>query len=104
MVFLDVGVADAARRIGLNRDRPLLVGNPRAQWVRQMEARRGVYEQVSTVRVLTDGLDPAAVARAVLDALGPLPVPGLRAESLPGREQGGGEPGPEPGLPGGPRR
>nr|MCU0266047.1 AAA family ATPase [Actinomycetes bacterium] len=30
VVFLDVGVADAARRVGFNRDRPLLLGNPRA--------------------------------------------------------------------------
>lgn len=70
VVFLDVGVADAARRIGLNRDRPLLVGNPRAQWVRLMGERRPIYERVSVARVTTDGLDAVEVARAVLTALG----------------------------------
>ena len=70
VVFLDVQVTDAARRIGLNRDRPLLLGNPRAQWLRIMERRRPVYERVATAVVATDGRTPEEVADAVLDALG----------------------------------
>jgi shikimate kinase len=69
VVFLDVGIKDAASRIGLNRDRPLLLGNPRAQWLRLMEARRPVYEEVATVRVDTDGRTAEEVAAAVLQAL-----------------------------------
>lgn len=69
VVFLDVGIADAARRVGLNRDRPLLLGNPRTQWLRLMEARRPVYESVATVRVDTDGRTPDEVADAVLARL-----------------------------------
>jgi shikimate kinase len=69
VVFLDVGVADAARRIGFNRDRPLLLGNPRAQWLRLMENRRAHYERVATVTVQTDGIGPQEVARRVADAL-----------------------------------
>ena len=69
VVFLDVGIKDAASRIGLNRDRPLLLGNPRAQWIRLMEARRPVYEDVATVRVDTDGRSAEEVAVAVLAAL-----------------------------------
>jgi shikimate kinase len=69
VVFLDVGIKDAASRIGLNRDRPLLLGNPRAQWLRLMEARRPVYEEVATVRVDTDGRSPEEVAAEVLQAL-----------------------------------
>ena len=42
-------------RIGFNRDRPLLLGNPRAQWIRLMEARRPLYEQIATHTVTTDG-------------------------------------------------
>src|SRR5690242_19629036 len=34
VVFLSVEVKDAASRVGFNRDRPLLLGNPRAQWLR----------------------------------------------------------------------
>jgi shikimate kinase len=70
VVFLDVQVTDAARRIGLNRDRPLLLGNPRAQWLRIMEKRRPVYERVATAVVPTDGRTPDEVADAVLGALG----------------------------------
>jgi shikimate kinase len=70
VVFLDVGIKDAASRIGLNRDRPLLLGNPRAQWLRLMEARRPVYEEVATVRVDTDGRSAEEVAAEVLRELG----------------------------------
>ena len=69
VVFLDVGIKDAASRIGLNRDRPLLLGNPRAQWLRLMEARRPVYESLATARVDTDGKSPDEVADAVVVAL-----------------------------------
>jgi len=62
VVFLDVSLAHAAPRVGFNQSRPLLLGNPRAQWQALMELRRPVYEQVATVRVLTDGLRPADVA------------------------------------------
>jgi shikimate kinase len=70
VVFLDVGVADAAARVGLNRDRPLLLGNPRAQWVRLMGERRPVYQQVASVTVVTDDVAPADVAAQVAAALG----------------------------------
>jgi shikimate kinase len=69
VVFLDVQIADAARRVGFNRDRPLLVGNPRAQWIKLMETRRGVYERVAAVRVATDGRTPDEVADEVVEAL-----------------------------------
>lgn len=62
VVFLDVSLAHAAPRVGFNQARPLLLGNPRAQWQALMEARRPVYEAVSDLRVSTDGLRPAAVA------------------------------------------
>lgn len=69
VAFLDVGITDAARRIGLNRDRPLLLGNPRAQWKALMAARRPLYEEVATVTVTTDGATPEAVAARVAEAL-----------------------------------
>jgi shikimate kinase len=70
VVFLDVGIKDAASRIGFNRDRPLLLGNPRQQWIRLMEERRGVYEEVATVTVQTDGRTPAQVAEEIVRAVG----------------------------------
>ena len=65
VVFLDVSIKDAASRIGLNRDRPLLLGNPRAQWTRLMQARRAVYERLAKARVDTDGKTPEQVAAEV---------------------------------------
>jgi shikimate kinase len=62
VAFLDVGIKDAASRIGLNRDRPLLLGNPRAQWIRLMEQRRPFYEQVAATTVPTDDRTPDQVA------------------------------------------
>ncbi len=76
VVFLDVSLAHAAPRVGFNQARPLLVGNPRAQWQGLMDARRPVYEEVATVRVSTDGLRPGEVAEAVEDALGALRTAG----------------------------
>lgn len=70
VVFLDVQIADAARRIGFNRDRPLLVGNPRAQWIKLMEVRRPICERVATVTVATDGRTPEQVADEVVETLG----------------------------------
>jgi shikimate kinase len=66
VVFLDVDITDAAKRIGFNRDRPLLLGNPRAQWIRLMAARRPLYEQVATYTVTTDGKSPEQVADEVV--------------------------------------
>jgi shikimate kinase len=71
VVFLDVGIKYAARRIGLNRDRPLLLGNPRAEWIRLMAARRPVYEQLATVTVLTDGKSPDQVAAEIAGRVRP---------------------------------
>lgn len=66
VVFLDVGIADAAGRVGFDTSRPLLVVNPRASWLRLMAARRPVYEAVSAVRVDTAGRTPAEVTDEVL--------------------------------------
>ncbi|MDQ1585246.1 MAG: shikimate kinase [Actinomycetota bacterium] len=66
VVFLDVSIKAAAPRVGLNRDRPLLLGNPRAQWIRLMEARRPTYEAISSHRVDTDDKSADEVADEVL--------------------------------------
>ncbi len=70
VVFLDVQITDAARRVGLNTSRPLLIGNPRAQWLRLMEARRPIYERLATVTVATDGRQASEVADLVVTELG----------------------------------
>jgi shikimate kinase len=69
VIFLDVGLADATARVGMNRDRPLLLGSPRAQLRVMLEARRVLYDEVATVTISTDGLTPDEVAAAVEEAL-----------------------------------
>src|SRR5690606_2401580 len=69
VVFLDVSLSQAAPRVGFNTSRPLLLGNPRAQWQALMEARRPVYSRVAGLHVLTDDLKPTQVAERIADAL-----------------------------------
>lgn len=61
VVFLDVTLADAAARIGMNRDRPLLLGNPRAQLKIMLDERRPLYEEVAVATIPTDvGIEDVA--------------------------------------------
>jgi shikimate kinase len=69
VVFLDVGIADAAKRIGFDQSRPLLAVNPRASWVAMMTARRPTYEAVATLRADTAGRTPEEVAAEVAGLL-----------------------------------
>jgi shikimate kinase len=48
VAYLEVDVPDAVRRIGLNRDRPLLIGNPRQQLRALLDQRRPLYVEVAT--------------------------------------------------------
>jgi shikimate kinase len=66
VVFLDVGIADAARRVGFGQHRPLLGINPRAQWTKLMQDRRAVYERVAGFVVDTAGREAAEVADDVV--------------------------------------
>lgn len=65
VVFLDVGIADAAKRIGLDRSRPLLALNPRGTWRTLMEARRPIYQRLAGLRVDTTGRAPAQIAAEI---------------------------------------
>lgn len=69
VVFLDVGIADAAGRVGFDSSRPLLAVNPRATWSRMMQARRPTYEGLAAVIVDTAGRTPEQVADEVATQL-----------------------------------
>jgi shikimate kinase len=69
IVFLDVSLASASPRVGFNRDRPLLVGNPRAKWQELMNARRPIYEELATFTVPTDDLTPSQVSSKIVELL-----------------------------------
>lgn len=70
VLLLDVGIADAARRIGFDRSRPLLAVNPRQAWIRAMDERRPTYERLARWRVDTAGRDVDAVIDEALTHLG----------------------------------
>lgn len=69
VVFLDVGIADASRRIGFDASRPLLMVNPRAQWTAMMKVRRETYESVATHRVDTAARKPAEIVEDIVRLL-----------------------------------
>ncbi len=69
VVFLDVELPAASKRIGFNVSRPLLIGNPRAQWKRLMDARRPVYQGLAKITVQTDDKTPEQIAEEILAQL-----------------------------------
>jgi shikimate kinase len=62
VLFLDVGLSQAVRRVGLGTGRPLLLGNVRAQLKQLMAARGVLYREVADLTIDTDDLDAAQVA------------------------------------------
>jgi shikimate kinase len=65
VVFLQVGLADAASRVGLGVSRPLLLGNVRGRIKQLLDERAPIYTAVATDVVATDGRTAAEVADAV---------------------------------------
>jgi shikimate kinase len=71
VVWLDVDLHSAAKRVGLSRDRPLLAVNPRAMLRTMLEERAPLYREVATHTVRTGGREPAEVVADVLAVLSP---------------------------------
>jgi shikimate kinase len=65
VLFLRVGLADAAKRVGLGVSRPLLLGNVRGRIKQLIDERTPVYESVATLVVDTDGLEVDEVVAQV---------------------------------------
>lgn len=65
VVFLDISLSTAAPRVGFNRDRPLLLGNPRAQWQALSDQRRPIYEFLSDQTIKVDSLSVAEIVEAI---------------------------------------
>ena len=64
-VWLRVGVGEAAKRVGLNTSRPLLLGNVRGTLMALLDERTPLYEEVATWTVDTDGRTVDEVVEAV---------------------------------------
>jgi len=65
VVFLRVGLGDAAKRVGLGVSRPLLLGNVRGRIKQLIDERTPVYESVAVHVVDTDGLEVDEVVKHV---------------------------------------
>ena len=61
VVYLQVSISNAAPRVGFNKDRPLLMLNPRQRWIQLMEERRPIYERLARLTFLTDNKKPEEV-------------------------------------------
>jgi shikimate kinase len=69
VVYLEVGLSDAVKRVGLASARPLLVLNPRSQFRKLMEERRPIYEGLAAIKVVTDERDPADIVDEIVKGL-----------------------------------
>jgi shikimate kinase len=71
VVWLDVDLASAAERVGLNRTRPVLGLNPRATLRSLLAARAPLYAEVATLTVVTGGREPEEVIDEVAAVVAP---------------------------------
>ena len=69
VIFIDVSISQAANRIGFNKDRPLLLINPRQQWMNLMSERRPIYEKLASQTVSSDSQKPHEVAKLISEKL-----------------------------------
>ena len=69
VVYLDISLATVAPRIGFNRDRPLLLHNPRGQWQTLMEARRPIYESIADTIIDVNDKSESEIVDLILEDL-----------------------------------
>lgn len=68
-IWLVAGLAQAVDRVGMNRNRPLLLGNVRGQLAELMTAREPLYKEVATIVIDTSKLNPDEVVSSILTEL-----------------------------------
>jgi shikimate kinase len=66
VVALTVDLTRAVKRVGLARDRPLLVEAPRARMSQTLRERAPLYTEVAALEIDTSELTPDQVAQGVL--------------------------------------
>jgi len=71
IIFLDVSLAVAAPRVGFNRDRPLLLKNPRQQWQTMMEMRRPTYEALASMTLDVGDRSVSTIVKELMAKVGP---------------------------------
>jgi shikimate kinase len=70
VVYLAASFPELARRVGMDRPRPLLIGtNPRAQLKALLDQRLPIYEGLAWLTVTTDGREPDDIAGEIAEAI-----------------------------------
>jgi shikimate kinase len=67
VVYLATGFATMTRRIGLDRPRVVIPGNPRGRLRAMLEERHPLYGRLAAVTVPTDDLGPGDVVDEIVD-------------------------------------
>ena len=62
IIYLEAGFATVAKRIGMDRPRVVIPGNPRGRLRAMLEERRPVYAELASVTAVTDDMAPEEVA------------------------------------------
>jgi shikimate kinase len=65
VVYMAADFGTIARRLGLDRPRVVIPGNPRGRLRAMLEERRPLYERLATVTVATDDDDPDQLAEQI---------------------------------------
>lgn len=68
VVWLQIALADAVERVGLNQSRPLLLGNVRGNMKTLLTERNHVYENVATIKIDASS-SPQAIVRSITEKL-----------------------------------
>ena len=69
VIYFDISLASVAPRIGFNRDRPLLLHNPRGQWETLMQERRPIYESIADIVIDVNAKSEEAIVAEILEAV-----------------------------------
>lgn len=70
VIWLEVSISQATRRVGMNNVRPMLLGNVRGRLIELLRERTPWYQEVATTRVMTDKRRPSEVAAELAEARG----------------------------------
>lgn len=69
VIYFDISLASVAPRIGFNRDRPLLLHNPRGQWETLMKERRPIYSAIADTVIDVNGKSKAEIVDEILEVI-----------------------------------
>lgn len=69
VVWLEVSVTQASRRVGLNQARPLLLGNLRGTLIKLLAERTPVYQNLATITVHTDSTPVRVIVDQIISEL-----------------------------------